>query len=262
MEVPLNSLHYYLGFPILLGLGIDSIRRYHKNRNTTSLYIGMACTLAGIALAAFGLPVLFTHNPKELSLGTMIGDISMAIAMMYLWFICIRAFLGSRKNLVLTANITAIVLMVLVSFGSIMANLFEPYGTQITHNPEGGISLTYTEHMDFVILSGINSISLLLIALFFWRQGSAAPTKGQSIRIRSIAVGFILAIGPFITASFLPSSVQTIFGVIMWTMAVLALAIMNMIGAAISKKQNAVTDQNTTINAEQQGDTQDNLPEA
>jgi len=234
MEIPLNVIHNYIGFPVLMGLGIDTYRRFLRNKNTTSLYFSIACILASIAMACFCMPVLFTQDSRSLSIGTFIGDCSLALSMMMLWLICTRAFLGRYRAVSTVANIVIISFTGLLIENAVTRNLGNAVSTEVTRSATGALSLSFTSSMAYNILTGIDSLVLFFIALFFWRQADAAPDKGQRLRIRSIAVSFIILASPFYVAPALPLEEQYKVSATLWALGALVLAAMNLIGSIIS----------------------------
>jgi hypothetical protein len=235
MEVPLNIIHNYIGFPVLLGLGIDTFRRYKKNNNVTSLYVGLACLSASLAEFCYGMPVLFTHNQRTLSITTLFGDILVGLSMMSLWFLTTRAFLSRWPKAVVFANTLVIAFTGVVITEALFRNLTLPYKITILHNANGGITYSYADAPLYTIFSSIDSLALVFMAIFFWRQGKAAPTKGQRLRIRSFATSFILVSVAFIVPATMPENIQFRVSVILWSIAMLNMALFNAIGSAMDR---------------------------
>lgn len=229
MEIPLNALHNYISAPVLLAFGIDNLRRYRKNQNSTSLQLALFCILTSFAQFCFGIPALFTQDSRLLSLGTLGGDLFLAFGLLSLWLIINRAFLSGKpvvKNIVTATNwLVAVGLCV----ESLVKNLQAPYGTSLTRDAAGVASLVYRDEFVYNALIGIHSLALIFIAIFFWRQGKMAATSVQRMRIRSVSIGMILGSSPYFLNPFLPLGKQAVFSVIMWSAAAIALATLNVV---------------------------------
>lgn len=237
MEVPLNIIHDYIGAPVLLGLGIDAMRRYRKNRNSTSLFLSLACLVEAIGLMGLGLPVLFTHDPQLLSLGTFVGDTAFALSMMFIWIICIRAFLGKYSRAQSIAGVL-IGALVIVSFATAAARyLRPPYDSVEVIRSSGSLALTYKDTLTYTIVNGLNSIALVLLAIFLWRQGRDAPDIGQRLRIRGLAFSFCFIASAFLIVPALPVENQLRVSVLLWSLAFIVIGVFGTIGGMLSRKQ-------------------------
>ncbi len=237
MQIPLNVIHNYIGFPVLIVLGIDTLHRYRKTLNITSLYLALACLFCSVALFSFGVPALFTRSTMAISIGSLVGDYFFSSGMLWLWFIATRSFLGNQPTARKVINSVAIAVTTLLCINSVFVNLTPPYGASILVNSNGGISLVYRTSQLYNILMAYHSISLLLIAAFFWREGSAIKNIGQRIRVQGFAVSFLIVASAFFFNALLEVELQATVTVVLWSIALIYLAIMNTVGAVLSRRQ-------------------------
>lgn len=241
MEVPLNIIHNYVGLPVIIGVVFDTFRRYRVNRNPTTLYLGWTAVLTAIALFFFGIPVLFTQDTWLLSIGTLIGDIALMGMFVFLWFMGIR---GTLERWPVVKNIALFLVVVLAASGVVEAffrNLSPPYSTHVIANGSD-IAIMYKDTLAYQIISGINSISLLLLGSFFWRQAYLAPNPGQRLRIKGLAVGFLFMASSFIVTPTFPIENQAIVSTILLTIGLSIVGIANVVGQSISRKHAATQD--------------------
>ena len=115
-------------------------------------------------------------------------------------------------------------------------NLRYPYGTSVVRDAAQGVSLAYNDTWVYALLIGVHSVALILIAVFFWGQGSHVPRLGQRLRVRSIAVGFILGSTPFLINPLLSLDAQAVVGVVFWSLSIVSLAIINLVGLVVESR--------------------------
>lgn len=236
MEVPLNILHNYVGLPVLLGLSVDSLLRYRKTNNSTSLFFGWGCFAAAIATAFFGLPALFTHDSYLLSVGTFLGDIAYPVAMFLFWQISLRAA-TSKPRLILFVNTILGALTIALIFEAIFRNLTPPYGNRIIYDASGRTALEYTDTIFFTVFNAIDSLALIFLGIYFWRQGKNAPTRSQRVRILTVAPAFGIVTLAFLFGPLLPLDLQPIFHVVMLSMGFILAAIGGIVGLIIKRTE-------------------------
>lgn len=237
MEVPLNIIHDYIGLPVLLGVSIDLFNRQRVSKNSTTFRFAWACLLAAIACVAFGLPPLLTSDPKILSIGTLIGDTAISLTMFFLWTIVIRAFLGRSKLFSRLAWVAAAVLTAANIVENFVRNLStSPYSTELVTNANGRIAVVYNDSTLYPILHGLNSLALLLVAIFFWTQAKDAPDRGQKVRIRSLAVGFMLFTAAYVISPTFPLEQQAVVSAILLSSGLLIIGLANIVGSMISRQ--------------------------
>jgi len=191
MQIPLYDTHFYIGFPVLLWLAYDSYKRYKNNQNVSALYIALASLFLSFSMLTWGFPALFSSDPKLLSYFTFIGDSCQTISFLFLWLLSIRAFMGSKPLLKNIAYFTLISLVMVGILDAMRRNLNPPYSTNL--NMVSGIpDIVFTAAPSYNILTGIFSISLFLLSFYFWKQAGKAPSKSKILRIRSLAIVFLL----------------------------------------------------------------------
>ena len=240
MQIPLNVIHNYIGFPVLIVLGCDALRRYRKTQNITSLYLALACLFSSVALFSFGVPALFTRSTMAISIGSLIGDYFFSFGMLWLWFIATRSFLANLPAVRKVVNSVAVGVTALLCINSVFVNLTPPYGAHLIANPNGGVALAYRTSQIYNILMAYHSISLLIIAIFFWREGAAIPNIGHRIRVQGFAVSFLIVASAFFFNAILATELQATVTVTLWSVALIYLAIMNVVGSVLSKRQKSL----------------------
>lgn len=236
MEVPLNIIHDYIGFPILVGIGLDSLRRYRKSQNITAKYIGWTSLLTAVTTLSFGLPVLFTHDPFLLSVGTFIGDCAFAVAMLMLWLIVIRGAFITRPRLFIATKVAAGLLTAGLIVEAVLRNLVSPYSTFVTKSADG-IALLYRDSTLYKILSGIDSLAMLLVSIYFWKLASAAPTTAQRLRIRSFAVAFVFFASAFVLTPAFPVDNQAAISFTLLSIGFIIVGVFSVIGTVLNRRQ-------------------------
>lgn len=237
MEVPLNIIHNYIAAPVLFGLGVDLLRRYMRNKNRTSLFLAATCLLATLSVLSFGIPVLFTHNLQVLNAWTFVGDVAFSFSLLLLWFISIQAFLGRWPAAVKIATTLVIGLTIACIVDAVQRTLIPPFDGIELMRANGQLALLYKDTLSYSILNGLDSIVLIFIAIFFWRQGKAAPDAGQRIRVRGVALGFSIAAGGFILVpALLPVHKQFQVSTILWIASCLTIAVAGILGWSLSRR--------------------------
>lgn len=202
MEVPLNILHNYIGLPVMAGLAFETLRRNRTTNNTTGILLGLASLFGAFATAALGIPVLFTQDPTLLSIGTLFGDLFLTILFLIMWIISIRAFLANHPKIVPIAQAAVVALTIACIVEAFHRNIFLSPSTEVIQS-NGGIALVYKDSILYQVLSGLDSVALLFMSTYFWRQGKDVVKTSQRIRIRSVALGFTLgALGFILVAAF------------------------------------------------------------
>jgi hypothetical protein len=241
MEVPLNLLHDYIGLPVLTFLTVDNIIHYKKNPSLTKYHFGFMYFYATLTTAAFGLPVLFTHDPLILSFGTFAGDCFVGAVMALGWLVSIRAFLGNKPRVAVFAKLLVFLLLTAICVESAHRGLNPPYGATVAYNTSGDISVVYADTLAYTVLNALNSLSFLFIGIYFWMQGKTAPTSGVRLRIRGFAIGLMTIaltffLTPTISSSDKPKS-SAVFAFSFFTLGYLIIGITALAGKLIDKKK-------------------------
>lgn len=237
MQVPLNILHDYIGVVVMTGLSIDILRRNRRKPNLTTLYFGLATGCFALATGLFGLPALFTRDAFWLSLFTFIGDIFVSSAMLLLWFIGIRAFLATRPRATNIAYIAVIILTILCMAEAIHRNLTPPYSTMVTVGATGKIAVEYVDTLLYNILNPIDSLALVLIGIYFFRQANVPPQKSQRIRLRGVSIGFVFGALAFLVTPALSTENQVIFTAVTLNSGFLVIAVAGIISLILVPRE-------------------------
>lgn len=220
MHFPINALHLYIGAPILLYLGVRGILKNRQQFNVTSWYIALFCILEGTAMLFYGVPAIFTDSRQIISYGTGVGDVLQAAALFCLWYIVIRSFFGSTSKLSTFMMAMVGILTIVCMITAITRNMTPPYSTYIEFSEAGARTLTYTYSLSYNILNGLDSLSFVLLAVYFWRESRTASAL-QRVRVRGFATGFLLAGMLFVFLPGIEPSLQPTVTVIVLTAAFL-----------------------------------------
>ncbi len=192
MQLPLNDIHFFIGFPVLMVLAIDTFLKYRKSGNVTTLYIAMASLFLALSQFCWGFPSLFTKDPQILSYFSFIGDSIQSLMFVMTWLIVVRGYvIKKRTRIVSYIAITLITLLGI--FEAFRVNLFPPYPTYIESLSANSYDIVFTSTTIYSTLTAINSISFLLIAVYFWRSANKSTSKSQKFRIKSLATAFLIA---------------------------------------------------------------------
>jgi hypothetical protein len=237
MQFPLNIIHVYIGFPVLLLVSLEAFYRNNKKRNITTLYIGYATLLLALSMLSFGIPALFITDSRTLSIFTYIGDVLQAVSLLFFWFISIRAFVGTKPKLKIVAQILVITLCIAIITEAMFRNLTPPYSTAIETSANGITTIVYSDTLRYIILNGINSIAFLLLGVFFWMQGNAASTPSRKLRIRSYATGFLIAALVYIAMPAYKISETIFLRSVLLSVLFLIIAVAAVISHSLDKKE-------------------------
>lgn len=239
MQIPLNILHDYIGIIVLGPLAIDLLLRNRRHPNTTTFELGLATLCATITTMAYGIPVLFSQQPRIISMGTFVGDLMQTSAMLFMWFIVIRASLGTKPKVMHGATVLVVLLAMVSMAEALYRNLTPPYSTNILNRANGSIAIVYTDSGLYQLLNGINSLALLALGLYFLKEAKRATLRSQRLRIRGIASGFIVGSSAFLFTSAFPVDKQLLFSASVLLIAFLIIAVVGVISLrmmAVEKK--------------------------
>lgn len=225
MQLPINVIHFYIAIPVLTYLAIDSLIRYKKNNNQVTFYLGLALLYESLAVICLGIPILLSKNLDLFNFGTYAGDIFQAASFLMLWFISIKAFLAHKPLLLNIANIGAVSLFVAIVIDAIVRNLDKPYKNEILQRSTNTISIVYNNTLYYQILNGIDSLVLIFIAVYFWKQANKSPTNSSTIKIKTVSIGFIFAALAFTVTPALPLNIQPFISAVLLTHSLLAFTI-------------------------------------
>lgn len=192
MQLPIYDSHFLIGFPVLIGLALETYSRYRKSGNISTLYISLTSLFLGISSFFWGVPSLFTTDPKTLSFFTLLGDISQAFMFLMLWLLAIRAFLSTNKLHKTIGYVFAYSITIIAIADSIRRFLTTPYTTYIEEISSTAYDIIFIDAPLFFILAFINSLSFILLGVYFWRSARSATSSTQRFRIKAVSVIFML----------------------------------------------------------------------
>ena len=203
MRIPVNVIHWYIGSPFLLAIVIRSLMVRKKSQNTLNTLLLIATTLFLVTMTSMGFTSLFTADSQILTIGTMIGGVSEAIALFVIWIMVAHMYFPLSKTL-RAALITIIAFVALgCSYVSITENIIQPTTLSVV---DGSLRLIYPFSSTYQILIAILYLSFFFVATKFWRQSRDAATSAQSLRLKGLALGLFLIGSIFVALPFLDSS--------------------------------------------------------
>lgn len=214
MEIPINTIHNLIGTPIMAAFAYDTLMRNRYNNNITGKMLGWAALLGSLATAFLWIPVVFTQDQQLLSVSTLLSDICAYSLFLLLAQICIRAFLPNRP---LASNIAKFAAVATFAVGTIEAffrSLSPPYAVRVGLSESGRLTMFYTQSVIYQICSALGGLSLVCIGIYFWSRADSAAELKQKVKIRSVALGFIVSsLGYILVPTFPVDSQATAIGV-------------------------------------------------
>lgn len=202
MHLPINTIHWYIGIPFALFIGIRGIMQYKKDGSKLNQYIGLSGLVFALCFLVYGLPALFIEESGVLTISTILGDILQFVALLFMWAAVVRVF-TAKKPFFKGIFIALIgVLFVASVYLSITTNLANP--VTITQASDGLWTINFYFSGIYSFVTAIQYASFLLLAAFFASQARFTKDKFKKLRIYSIAailfvVGAVYVIQPVLT---------------------------------------------------------------
>ena len=203
MHFPVNTIHWYIGFPFALFIGIRGIAQYRKDNSKLNEYLGLTGLFYSLCFLMYGIPALFTENSQALTLSTMAGDILQFIALLFMWLAVVRVF-AAKKPFLRGVLLTLVgVLFVASVYLSVKTNLANP--VTITQASDGLWTIDFSFSGIYSAVTALQYSSFLLLAAFFASQARFTKDKLKKVRIYSIAailfvVGAVYVIQPLLNS--------------------------------------------------------------
>lgn len=190
MRIPLNVLHWYLGFLVGLFIAARGIVAYRKQPgNRTTLYLALAGALITLAFFCYGLPPLLTTDPHYLSLGLAIGDLFQFACLFCIWLISIRAFFHRSAALKGLATLLALALTITTSVVAVHDDMSQ---LVTLTQAAGGWTLNYGFSELYEIFNAISFSSLLFAGIYFFIQSRVPQMASQKWRLRAFSAFFVI----------------------------------------------------------------------
>jgi hypothetical protein len=203
MHLPINTIHWYIGIPFALFIGIRGIMQYKKDGSKLNQYIGLTGLVFALCFLVYGLPALFLEESSVLTTSTILGDILQFVALLFMWAAVVRVF-TAKKPFFKGIFIALIgVLFVASVYLSIITNLANP--VTITQASDGLWTINFYFSGIYSVVTALQYVSFLLLAAFFASQARFTIDKFKKLRIYSIAailfvVGAVYVIQPVLNA--------------------------------------------------------------
>ena len=202
MRIPLNGLQWFIGWPFVLAIVVRGFLVRNSSQNTLNKLFLIASLLFLLSLTFMGFTSFITADPRILSIGTTLGGITEAIALLVVWIMVAHMYFPRTRALrLILTGIMAIVALACI-YSAVTENLARPTTLTIV---DGAWFLDYPFSTTYQILAGILYSSFIFVAAKFWRQSLAATTRAQTWRLRGFALGMFLIGAIFVVLPFLNS---------------------------------------------------------
>lgn len=199
MRLPLNAIHWYIGWPFLIIVAVRSFMVRGNSLNTLNTLFGLSAVTFMLSFTAYGLAPLLTESSSVLTYATIVGDAFQFVALFWLWIAVARIYFPGRVTLHrVFIGLDFIIVLVGIAF-SIKENLAQPVTMSYI---DGAWQINYAFSFGYQVATAIQYVSLLLLAARFWAQSRTAKLTSQKIRLRSFAALFLIIGGVFVLRPF------------------------------------------------------------
>ena len=196
MQLPLHDIYLFIGFPVLIGLGLNTYNNYKKTKNQSSLYVAVGSMFLASSLFFTIAPTIFTHDPKNIGYFAFIADISQSLFLYTIWLFAIKITLRTKQYWKVVGYLVTTSFLVASITEAAIRNLNPPYGVTITNLSAISYDIVITETPVYRLLLGLEYFSMILVGIYYWRNSFTAKNSTQKLRIRALSVAFIF--GPFL----------------------------------------------------------------
>jgi len=190
MNLPSNGIHWYLGFPLMVFISIRGLYLYSKGKSTLDLYFGLVGVFFSLCFLSYGLPPLITDNSTVLTYSTILADTLQFVALFFVWLAAFRLVLPKNNSLGIIFIILDLLLITLGIYFSVTDNLSFP--VTLTQTANSLPTINYQASIGYQLVTAIQYLGLILVSIAFFRRLPAIKSKGQKIRLASIAVVLLL----------------------------------------------------------------------
>lgn len=204
MRLPLNAIHWYIGFPFLIIVAVRSFMVRSTSPNALNKLFGLSAVTFMLSFMAYGLPPLLTDSSDILTVMTIVGDAFQFIALFWLWVAVARIYFPGKTNLQRVIISLDLVVVLIGMVFSIRENLAQPATITFV---DGAWQINYAFSFGYQLATAVQYLSLLLLAARFWAQSQTAKLTSQKIRLRSFAALFLIIGGVFVLRPFLDINV-------------------------------------------------------
>lgn len=207
MRIPLNVIHWYIGWPVVLIIALRSLILRNSSKNMINTYFGLAAWTFLLCLTAYGLPLQFTDDSKILTVFTIIADSLQFLALFFLWLAALRLYLPSNTLVRRTIGGADLVVVAIGIAVSITSNMATPVTLTYVNS---AWQLNFSFPFAYQIITAIQYSCLLLIASKFWTQSRSVAVASQKLRLRAFSAGFLIYGGVFVVRPFLTVSPNSV----------------------------------------------------
>ncbi len=202
MRLPLNAIHWYIGWPFFLVVALRSFAVRDTSGNSLNRLFGLSAITWLACFTVYALPPLLTTDSNVLTISTIVGDALQFIALFILWVAVARVYLPRlRWARILVVIADAMVVLVGIAITA-QVNLANPVTLTYVN---GAWSINYVVSMGYQVVSAIQYASLLFLAARFWSQSLQLTNRAQKIRLRAFAIGFLAIGGIYVSRPFFGS---------------------------------------------------------
>lgn len=200
MQIPLNAIHWYIGWPIVLAIALRSLSVRNTTHNAVNTLFGATAWGFVVSLTFYGLPPLLTLNSQILTITTIIADTFQFLALLFAWLAVARIYFPGNRVATWAIGLTDAAVVLIGVYISVVENLANPVTMTMIN---GSWQLNFAFPLGYQVVTAIQYVSLLLMAAKFWVQGGKVGTKLQMIRLRSFALGFLCIGGFYVVRPFI-----------------------------------------------------------
>lgn len=204
MQLPLHDTYLFIGFPVMIGLAINTFYKYKKTKNQTSLFIAIGSMCLAISLFFTGFPSLFIKDPKALGYFAFIADIFQSLLLYTIWLLAIKIYLSKNTILKYLGYFATTVLLIASILEAATRNLNPPYGIVLSKLSNISYDIIITETPIYRLLLGLEYLPMILVGIYFWRSSFSSSFRSQRIRVQGLSIAFVIGSLLFITIPTIP----------------------------------------------------------
>ena len=204
MHIPINAIHWYIGIPFTVFIGLRGLLQYRKDKNKLNQYIGLIGVFYTLCFFAYGIPALLVEDSNILTITTVLGDILQFVALFFMWLAVVRVY-AAKKPFLKGIMLTLVVMLFFISiYLSISTNLSNP--VTITQGLDGNWAVNFSFSGIYAVVTAVQYTSFLLLAFFFGSQAKFSSNMNRKVRIYSIsfilfAIGLIYVLQPALSSN-------------------------------------------------------------
>ena len=203
MHLPINTIHWYIGFPIVLFIGIRGILEYRKDGSKLNKYLGLTGLFYSLCFLAYGVPAAISENSRLLSASTIVGDVLQFIALFFMWLAVVRVY-AAKKPFLRGVILTLVTLLFIISVYLSVATVSSSPVT-ITQLPSGYWNINFPFSGLYSLVTALQYFSFILLSAYFVSQARFSNDKLKKARIYAVSallflVGALYVVTPFLSS--------------------------------------------------------------